>query len=445
MPNIIIHDDVLHVANSRVGMVLRGKYRLDRVLGVGGMACVYAASHRNGSKVAIKLLHPELSVSADVRSRFLREGYVANAIMHPGVVRIIDDDEDPLAGVFLVMELLDGENFTQLADRSGGCLATPIVLSKAHALLDILVVAHARSILHRDIKPENVFVCRDGEVKLIDFGVARMREAASYATRTGVAFGTPAFMSPEQALGDIDATDTRSDTFSVGAVMFRLLSGRCIHEGETATELLVASATKQAPPLRDVAPSTPPSAAYVVDRALRFDKEQRWPSVMAFRDAIRAAHVTICGEQLVTASRLSVPPIAEGRSAHAAPRSVQLLTGGDIIPDEQDAQNDSSDVSTTVALRPSHAGPAPTELSTVTPSPSSVAGLDTNKSPERRNVGWLFGLLASAGAAARLVIGFFRPQTIDGDPPVPEADHNQRNDGFETYPEGVSRRSGRRI
>ncbi len=207
-------DPMVMRAQTRVGQVIKEKWRLDVLLGVGGMAAVYAATHRNGSRVAIKLLHPELSTHHQVRARFLREGYVANAVGHDGAVRVTDDDIAEDGSAFLVMELLDGETLEDRRVRCGGQLGEDETLWLADQLLDVLAAAHAKGVIHRDIKPDNIFVTRAGQVKLLDYGIARLREVTSKSTATvsGATMGTPAFMSPEQARALWDEVDARSDS-----------------------------------------------------------------------------------------------------------------------------------------------------------------------------------------------------------------------------------------
>ncbi len=165
--------EILTRAEARLGTVLLGKYRIERVLGIGGMAVVYKATHRNQAQLAVKMLHPEMSLSADIRSRFLREGYAANSIQHPGAVLVVDDDVAEDGAAFLVMELLDGIGCEQLLERSGtggfpGRAASAILIQ----LLDVLAAAHAAGIVHRDIKPANLFLTRNGVVKVLDFGIS---------------------------------------------------------------------------------------------------------------------------------------------------------------------------------------------------------------------------------------------------------------------------------
>ncbi|PIE06201.1 MAG: hypothetical protein CSA75_00740 [Sorangium cellulosum] len=284
-----IHEDVVQRAEARVGSVLCGKYQLDSLLGVGGMAAVYASTHRNGNRVAVKMLHTALSLEVDLRKRFLREGYVANAVNHPGVVRVLDDDTDADGTIFLVMDLVVGASAESITEWCGGRVQPHVVVAICFQLLDIVAAAHANGVIHRDIKPDNICLTRDGTVKLLDFGVARMRDAAT-ATREGTTIGTPAFMAPEQALGKVKEIDVLSDIYAVGAVMFKMLSGRFVHEGESANELLIMAATRRACSLADVVSDVPQPIVDIVDRALVFEKASRWPSAAAMRDALEQAH-----------------------------------------------------------------------------------------------------------------------------------------------------------
>src|SRR5687767_9352277 len=159
-------------ARGRVGATVDGKWHLDALLGVGGMASVYAATHRNGTRAAIKVLNPDIALNPDAKSRFLREGYVANKIGHPRVVLVQDDDEAPDGTVYLVMELLEGETL-QSVIAEGKSLGTKEVFRIAHDILEVLEVAHAKDVIHRDLKPGNLLLARDGSVKLLDFGVAK--------------------------------------------------------------------------------------------------------------------------------------------------------------------------------------------------------------------------------------------------------------------------------
>lgn len=290
-------------AERRLGTVLRGKYRLDRVLGVGGMAIVYAATHRNQKQFAVKVLHPELSLNADLRGRFLREGYAANSVKHAGALAVLDDDTAEDGAAFLVMELLEGASVEELWEQNNSQLPLAPVLGMAHQALDVLAAAHANGIVHRDIKPANLFLTYDGVVKVLDFGIARVRDAAAsnaQATGAGILLGTPAFMAPEQALGRASELDSRTDLWAMGATLFTLLSGRPVHTGETGSEVLIRAATTAAQSLADVAPGTPASVVGLIDRALSYEKGKRWPGAEAMRDAVAHAQVTVFGQRVST-------------------------------------------------------------------------------------------------------------------------------------------------
>jgi eukaryotic-like serine/threonine-protein kinase len=278
-------------ARARIGKVLRDKWKLYDLLGLGGMAAVYAASHvNNGKRVAIKLLHPEVLSNAEARSRFLREGYVANKVGHPGTVQVLDDDTDEDGSVFLVMELLEGESFETRRARSRHVLSAIDVLKVADRVLDVLASAHEKGIVHRDIKPDNIFLTSDGGVKLLDFGIARLRDSMRRATMTsGGAIGTPAFMPPEQARGRWDDVGPRTDIWALGATMFTALTGRLVHEAETVNELLLAAMTKPAPPLSSILPGVPSAVATVVDRALAHDMDARWSDARTMQTMVRMA------------------------------------------------------------------------------------------------------------------------------------------------------------
>jgi serine/threonine-protein kinase len=272
-----------------VGRTLRDKWHIDGRISRGGVGTVFAATHRNnGSRVAIKVLHPEFSRDQDTRSRFLQEGYAANQVNHPGVVRILDDDTAEDGSAYLVMELLEGELLERRRMNKGGKLPSPEVYEIADQLLDVLVAAHDKGIVHRDIKPDNLFLTKGGRLKVLDFGFAQMKSGfRKEQTATGYLLGTPGFMSPEQAIGARGQVDAQTDIWAVGATMFTLLSGQPVHDGESAAEMLVAAANFPARSLAQVEPDLPLRLVEIVDRALAFDKTDRWPSARSMQVALR--------------------------------------------------------------------------------------------------------------------------------------------------------------
>jgi eukaryotic-like serine/threonine-protein kinase len=284
------NDPLTRRLRARVGHTLRGKWKLDALLGVGGMACVYAATHRNGMRGAVKVLHVELSSDESTRTRFLREGYLANQVGHPGVVTVLDDDSTEDGAVYLVMELLEGETLSAVA-ASVPDKRLPIarVLEIADQLLDVLAAAHDKGIVHRDIKPDNLFWTRDGRLKVLDFGIARMHDApgGGDATKTGNVLGTPAFMPPEQALGESKRVNALSDLWSAGATIFTLAAGRRVREAESTNKMLLAAMTQPAPAFASVVPDAEPALAALIDRSLAFEQADRYQDARAMQHAVR--------------------------------------------------------------------------------------------------------------------------------------------------------------
>jgi serine/threonine-protein kinase len=287
-------DDVEARARARVGSTLKDKWKLDELLGVGGMAAIYAATHRNLKRVAVKILHSEFSAHPEARTRFLREGYVANSIGHPGAVIIDDDDTTEDGSAFLVMELLEGETLHARWERKGRKLGLRQVLSYADALLDVLKAAQAKGVVHRDVKPENLFLTTTGTLKVLDFGIARVRELSnqttSAGTKLGAIMGTPAFMAPEQARGRWDHVDAQTDLWAVGATMFTLLSGSHVHEAETPNEQLALACTQDARSIATAVKNLPPRVVALIDRALAYDKANRWLDAASMQVELRAAY-----------------------------------------------------------------------------------------------------------------------------------------------------------
>ncbi len=237
---------------QRVGTTIADRYRLIRVLGVGGMGAVYEAHHVfTHRRVALKLLRSEQAFSTDAASRFLQEARAPSSIGHPNIVEVLDAGVDPSVGMYLALELLEGEDLGAAVERDGIDLRT--LLEVASQILSALAAAHAAGFVHRDIKPENVFVTRDASgavrARLLDFGIVRRVSADRGLTSTGTVLGTPLYMSPEQARGE--HVDARSDLWSMGAMLFHALSGSAPFDGSNVNVVLVALLTSAPPSLRD--------------------------------------------------------------------------------------------------------------------------------------------------------------------------------------------------
>jgi serine/threonine-protein kinase len=305
-------------AKARVGTVLKKKWHLDQLLGVGGMAAVYAATHRNKKRVAIKMLHAELSQDEAIRKRFLREGYIANSVAQRGAVAVDYDDvtEDGLA--FLVMELLDGETIEHRWRRKDRTLSPQEALSLVDQLLDTLTAAHRRGIVHRDLKPENMFLTRDGTVKVLDFGIARVRELSTpQTTLAGSAIGTPAFMAPEQARGRWQDVDGRTDLWAVGATLYTLLTGKFVHAGENAQETLALAATRPARSIAERRPDLHPRLIAFVDQALSYDMAARFPDAATMQHVLRLTYAQMEGNETSQVMKLAIPDLQSIPSARS--------------------------------------------------------------------------------------------------------------------------------
>jgi serine/threonine protein kinase len=333
--------DIDEQTKARVGQVFNKKYTLGRLIGSGGMATVYEATHRNGHRVAIKILHSDVSASEDLRARFLREGYVANKVEHPGAVRVLDDDTAEDGSVFLVMDLLEGETLDARVKRLGGRLPALEVSALAYQVLDVLAAAHDKGVVHRDVKPENLFLTVDGVLKVLDFGMARvmLEPAEGTATRAGMVIGTPAFMAPEQALGQSARVDGRTDLWAVAAAMFAMITGRYVHEAETMQEMLIRAGSMPARSVLSVAPDLPPRVAEVIDRALAFLPSDRWPDARAMQAILADAYLLSYGAVLPRGLESSRPPSSSAPAPAPAidPRALTEHLAFPLLPSSQKA------------------------------------------------------------------------------------------------------------
>ncbi|MBK6520123.1 MAG: TonB family protein [Polyangiaceae bacterium] len=275
-----------------------GRYRVEALLGRGGMGQVYrAVDEELGRAVAIKLLAPD--ADGDLAARMRREARAASALSHPNAATVFDVGEH--AGKpFIVMELCEGDSARALVGRRGAVEPKVKVLRQ---VAEALAAAHERGLVHRDVKPDNVVVSTEGNAKLLDFGVAKIDVAgldpssptepalAASLTKTGTSVGSPAYMAPEQLRGE--PVDGRADQFSWGVTAFELLSGRLPWKSATSVYDLVGSILhEQALRLADVAPEVPPRLAALVDKAMSKDRASRYASMREVLDELTDAGVT---------------------------------------------------------------------------------------------------------------------------------------------------------
>jgi serine/threonine-protein kinase len=320
------------------GAVIAGRFRLERLLGRGGMGEVWAALHLvTRRQVALKLVRA--STEERRSQRVEREARAAGAVHHPGIVPVADvlelDDGTPV----LVMDLLHGRSLgARLAE--GGALPLDEAVRVLRPVAEAVRAAHAQGVIHRDLKPDNVFLCDDGAVKVLDFGVAKVVSPDEGErldlTRTGELIGTPHYMAPEQAFGET-GLDGRTDVWGLGVTLYECLAGRRPFQGDSLGALLRAVATGRVEPIASRVPSLPTQAARLVDRMMSVERERR-PSmdeVIATLDALAAGRprrssgraIAIAAAALIAiaAAAFGVWRVARGSAsatAHVAPPAI---------------------------------------------------------------------------------------------------------------------------
>jgi serine/threonine-protein kinase len=230
-----LHGHFRDAGGELTGVTLGGKYHIERKIGAGGIGAVYAAEHVGlGSRVAVKVLRGAAAIDASEIARLRREARVQVSIEHPNVVRVLDLDQLPDGSIYVVMELLEGRSLASRL-KSGGPLAASEAVPIFRKVCDALSAAHQLGIVHRDLKPGNVFLCNDGGVKVLDFGMSKFTEAESL-TQDGYTLGTPEYMAPEQCIGA--PVDARTDVYAFGVLMYEALSGILPIPGKNRRELL---------------------------------------------------------------------------------------------------------------------------------------------------------------------------------------------------------------
>ena len=259
-----------------IGKLLDNRYEIQQVIGVGGMAVVYKAlCHRLNRPVAVKILKDEYSQDEDFRRRFHAESQAVAMLSHPNIVSVYDVSHADGAD-YIVMELIDGINLKQYLEQRGA-LNWREVLHFSTQICKALEHAHSRGIIHRDIKPHNIMLLKDGSVKVADFGIAGM--VAQQTTVTGAAFGSVHYISPEQAKGG--KPDSRSDLYSLGIMMYEMLTGRVPYDGQTPVAVVVEHLSGEAVMPRQIDPTIPAGLEYIAMRAMQASVENRYGSAEA--------------------------------------------------------------------------------------------------------------------------------------------------------------------
>jgi serine/threonine-protein kinase len=277
---------------ERIGTVLAGRFRLDAILGRGGMGVVFKGEDTStGAPVAVKLLNYEYAERKDVVSRFMREARTMIDLAHPHIVGVIDCGQDSDGTVYLALEFLDGQS---LGDRLAelGVLGVVEAADILLPVMDALAHAHAHGVIHRDLKPDNIYVTRgpDGKLvpKLLDFGIAKtLDKDVTALTKTGFVLGTPEYMSPEQAQGR--SVDAAADIYSMGVVFYECLSGTLPTGDLDGPAILVATAMGKTIPLAERAPWLPKNVVDVITKALQVDPNERFKDMARFAAAMAQA------------------------------------------------------------------------------------------------------------------------------------------------------------
>jgi serine/threonine-protein kinase len=367
-----------------IGQNIDDRFTVKELIGVGGMGAVYRAyQHSMDRDVALKVLRRDLVADEQAIKRFLREAKAASRLTNPHTITVFDFGQSKDGLFYIAMELLKGRSLTQVLEREKGPLPAHVAVSIADQVLDSLVEAHAAGVLHRDLKPDNIFVLESVGtrqfVKVLDFGIAKLQgEKATSLTAAGKAFGTPTYMSPEQAQArDVDG---RSDLYSVGVVLFEMLTGRVPFEADSPLALMLLKVQKPAPSVDDLNPSVPVRLQDVVARFLSINASDR-PG-----DAIEAKR--LLAQALAYAPSSMIP--MEARPP------VDVPTVAVVTPDSAtEAAAPEAATKVVDAIEDSPSGPG---RSARTPTPAQALF------PEDRRSGRILGIGTAAVAIVALVI-----------------------------------------
>lgn len=280
-------------AANLLGTVLEGAYRLVRMKGEGGMGAVYEATQlRLNKRVAIKLMARELAQNQEALARFHREAEITSQLGHPHLVNVVDFGTAETGEPYLVMEYLEGEDLEHrlLAE---GSLPIEAAVHITKQVASALGAAHARDIVHRDLKPANVFLVEvPGEldfVKVLDFGISKVKAARAKLTRATAVIGTPNYMSPEQAAGRVDETDHRADQWALACIVWEMLTGRTPFVADDVSPLFYQITSLDPPSLAKLAPDVPAEVEGVLRKALSKKPDDRYPTIRDFSRAFEEA------------------------------------------------------------------------------------------------------------------------------------------------------------
>jgi|GEM_PF-2339520 tRNA A-37 threonylcarbamoyl transferase component Bud32 len=404
---------------SLVGQIIGGRYRLVKLLGQGGMGEVYLGEHIHiTKKVAVKLLHPEIGANTEAVARFRQEAQSSSSLGHENIVSIDDFGSMDDGRVYLCMEFLSGEDLSDMMDS--GRLGLGVAIDIMCQVCDGLGVAHEAGIVHRDMKPENVFVTkrRDGSLcaKLLDFGIAKVTgsDGDDNLTKTGTVFGTPHYMSPEQALGQ--GVDHRADIYSVGVMFFEILCGQVPFKAESFMGILSQHIVNAPPTLESIVPDRkiPASLEAIVTKSMSKEADQRHGSMEELKSELLQAKAALDAKALSstvgTGPLQAVAPagVAAAAPAAAAPASSAAAPAAAAVAMAVPA--DTPIPKTMMAAPAATAAPITGGIGATTgPGPSSTVAVDMPNATKGKSKGGLvIGLISAlvilGGGGAALAI-----------------------------------------
>jgi serine/threonine-protein kinase len=355
---------------AQIGDVLDGKYKLDAFLSQGGMGAVYKATHvMLGRTVAVKLINPEFVTSTEAVRRFQREARAATSLNHPNIVSVFDLGQTPQGTLYIAMEFVEGPSLKSVITK-GGPLEPMRIIPLLRQVASALGAAHRHGIVHRDLKPQNIMIARSADghesAKLVDFGIAKTFDDATQLTTSGSTMGTPQYMSPEQAAGQ--TVDGRSDLYSLGIVMYEMLSGDVPFNDKSLTAIIIKHMNEapQPPSLKNPAARIPEALEATVLRCLEKDPANRFQTAEEFTAALQgAAHLIHgvaampAGQDAVLEHQATIPavqgtiPLGPARAGTSSSSAAPLAAPSTVRL--------SSDTRATAA-RPASSPPAPTPV-----------------------------------------------------------------------------------
>ena len=269
--------------DNLIGKRLDGRYSIESLVGVGGMANVYRGTDlKTGNQIAVKVLKDEFLDNEELVRRFKNESKAISILSHPNIVKVYDVSvTDKLQ--YIVMEYVDGITLKEYLKQRGGALTWKETVHFATQILSALQHAHSKGIIHRDVKPQNIMLLADGSIKMMDFGIARFSRAQSQ-TVSDKAIGSVHYISPEQAKGE--RTDARTDIYSVGVMLYEMLSGRLPFDGDGAVSIAIMQISEKPKPLAEIAPQTPAGLRHITEKDMEKDPDKRYQSAQEMLAAI---------------------------------------------------------------------------------------------------------------------------------------------------------------